>query len=148
MGFAPAPNHYGSNVGPPVAPKSKMKKLQWSKIPPHTLQRHTSIWKKVTEVDGVSPDYIAGEEMFKQKVIEKPKESEQKKKEPKEVNENCVLILLWSMILSICIGVKCVTNGSEIRRKNCQRQLPNLKFCYCLRRDPLNLWNQKVFIHF
>ena len=75
----------GSKTKPSRTPSSKMKKLQWNKIPAHVLKRSTSsVWKKVEQIDGVEPDYIIEEDLFKQ--AEKKKvEKKEKPKEPKEV---------------------------------------------------------------
>ncbi|XP_065059363.1 inverted formin-2-like [Rhopilema esculentum] len=86
MGFAVAHAPVYSKVAPPVAPKSKMKKLQWNKIPPPMLQRSSSIWEKVGEIDGVLPNFQIGEELFKQKVAEKKAKAEEKKAVPKEIS--------------------------------------------------------------
>ena len=76
----------GSKIKSSPKPSSKMKKLQWNKIPAHVLKRSTSsVWKKVEQVDGVEPDYIIEEDLFKQ--AEKKKvETKEKPKEPKEVS--------------------------------------------------------------
>ena len=85
MGFAVVHAADHSKVAPPVAPKSKMKKLQWSKIPPPLLLSPSSIWEKVGEINGVLPDFKVEEELFKQRIEDKTNKREEKKTAPKEV---------------------------------------------------------------
>ena len=91
-GAPPAPGFNRSMQGGrpqpvPRTPSHKMRKLQWSKIPPHVLNRSRgNVWDKVIEMPAVEPDFKEEELLFCQKEVKK-EEKKEKKKEPTEVNK-------------------------------------------------------------
>ena len=61
-----------SPVVPAVRPKSKMRTLQWQKLPPHVIQRsQTCVWARVLNLVAIQPDFTLEEELFCQKKVTK-----------------------------------------------------------------------------
>ena len=92
-----APPLPGSNFGysqpisnpvmPSVKPKSKMRTLQWQKLPPHVIQRSKKcVWTRVLNLAAIQPDFNLGEELFCQKKVTKEAtDGSAKKKKTTEV---------------------------------------------------------------
>ena len=75
-------------VAPPVRPKSKMRTLQWAKLPPMLLNKsQKTIWARVKQMAPIQTKFELQEELFCQKSKKAaPKQDEKKKKEPKVVS--------------------------------------------------------------
>ena len=73
-------------AAPPVRPKTKMRTLQWAKIPPMVVNKnYKNVWIRVGKLAPIQAKFELEEQLFcqKQKVI--AKKDENKKKEPKVV---------------------------------------------------------------
>ena len=73
---------------PPVRPKSKMRTLQWSKIPPMLVNKnYKNVWVRVGQLAPIQAKFELEEELFCQKTKKvAAKKDDNKKKEPKVVS--------------------------------------------------------------
>ena len=91
-------------AAPPVRPRSKMRTLQWAKIPPMMVNKnYKNVWIRVGQIAPIHAKFELEEELFCQKTKKvAPKKDENKKKEPKVVSMNGSLPLIRET-LYLCI---------------------------------------------
>ncbi|XP_028397616.1 inverted formin-2-like [Dendronephthya gigantea] len=89
----PPPPGFGSAIqattaAPPIRPKSKMRTLQWAKIPPMIVNKnYKNVWIQVGKLAPIQAKFELGEELFCQKTRKvDAKKDDNKKKEPKVIS--------------------------------------------------------------
>ena len=91
LGVPPPPGACTTNQptgAPPVQPKTKMRTLQWAKIPPTVVNKsYKNVWVRVGKLAPIQAKFELEEELFCQKTKKvAAKKDDNKKKEPKVVS--------------------------------------------------------------
>lgn len=72
---------------PPIRPKTKMRTLQWAKIPPVVVNKsYKNVWVRVGRLEPIHAKFELEEELFCQKTKKVVVKKDEKKKEPKVVS--------------------------------------------------------------